>query len=266
MAPSYQHTTTANKRIEFKSQGIKPYNEIDGRCEFIKQKSGTNNIRLTLNTTITMAVQPTLLSMASSAEKMTNTSYSPTTVFAVDELHSVFRASDGRGLIQAPSIPENVHGLAKKRTNSSFATDGEMSTFSEDDDEDIVSSITVGIPLRRAALSIFRPISGTKRPHCLLVHSSSDDEMDIGQKNIFKSPADDSSTPLVSRANPIRSEESDDESSNKRLRRTPSSAFSEPDSHALLTPQYLQHPLSFESWSRAHGLKTEEDQTLVHTL
>jgi hypothetical protein len=200
--------------------------------------------------------------MASSAEKMTNTSYSPTTVFAVDELHSVFRASDGRDLLQAPSIPENVGGLSKKRANSSFATDGEMSTFSEDDDEDIVSSVTVGIPLRRAALSIFRPISGTKRPHCLLVHSSSDDEMDIGQKNIFKSPADSSSTPLVSRANPIQGEDSDDESStssNKRLRRTPSSAFYEPDFPALLTPQYLQHPLSFESWSRAHGLKTEED-------
>lgn len=206
-----------------------------------------------------MAVQPTLLSKSSSIDKLANTSYSPTTVFAVDELHSVFRASDGRGLLQAPSIPENVVGLSKKRTNSSFATDGEMSTFSEDDEEDIISSATIGIPLRRAALSIFRPISGTKRPHCLLVHSTSDEEMDIGQKNIFKSSDDTTdSTPLVCRANPIRSDDSDEESStssNKRMRRTPSTVSEDP---AVLTPQYLQHPLSFESWSRAHGLQTEE--------
>lgn len=202
-----------------------------------------------------MAVQPTLRSMASSSIDKSNTSYSPTTVFAVDELHSVFRASDDRDLLQAPSIPENVDAIAKKRTNSSFATDGEMSTFSEDDEEDTVAS--VGIPLRRAALSIFRPISGTKRPHCLLVHSSSGDEMDIGHKNIFK--RSDSSTPLVCRANPIRGEDSDDESStssNKRLRRTPSEEFAKPEP-ALLTPQYLQHPLSFESWSRAHGLNED---------
>lgn len=221
-----------------------------------------------------MAVQPTLLSMASSSvDKMTNTSYSPTTVFAVDELHSVFRASDGRSLMQAPSIPENVGAFVKKRTNSSFATDGEMSTFSEDDDEDIITSVNVGIPLRRAALSIFRPISGSKRPHCLLVHSSSEDKMEIGQKNIFSEDRDenDGFAPLVRRANPIRSDESDDDSStssNKRMRRTASFDFADNSqpSHfnesTLLTPQYLQHPLSFESWSRANctGLKTSEEE------
>ena len=222
-----------------------------------------------------MAVQqPNLLSMASSADKMTNTSYSPTTVFEVNELHSVFRASDNRGLVQAPSIPDSS-ALTKKRTNSSFATtDGEMSTFSEDDDEDIVSSV-LGVPLRRAALSIFRPIIGTKRPHCLLVHSSSDGELDIGPQNIiFKNSGvtatTSSSTPLVCRANPIRGDDShssDDDSStssNKRLRRTESSAFLEPiqsplGETVLSTPQYLQHPLSFESWSRANGLKTDDE-------
>ena len=219
-----------------------------------------------------MAIQqPNLLSMASSADKMTNTSYSPTTVFEVNELHSVFRASDNRGLVQAPSIPDSS-AFTKKRTNSSFATtDGEMSTFSEDDDEDIIST-ALSVPLRRAALSIFRPIIGTKRPHCLLVHSPSNGELNIGPHNIiFKnSGTASSSTPLVCRANPIRGEDSrssDDDSStssNKRLRRTESSAFSEPiqpplGETVLSTPQYLQHPLSFESWSRANGLKTDDE-------
>lgn len=214
-----------------------------------------------------MAVQPTLLSMSSSADKMTSTSYSPTTVFAVDELHSVFRASDGIDLLQAPSIPENVDSIAKKRNNSSFATDGEMSTFSEDDDEDIISSVSLGMPLRRAALSIFRPISGTKRPRCLLLHSDSDDEMDMGQKNIFKASGDSTSTPLVMRANPIRGDDSDDESStssNKRMRRTPSSSFFDSKlssgESAFATPQYLQHPLSLDSWPKANEIKTSEDE------
>jgi len=215
-----------------------------------------------------MTVQPTLLSMTSSVDKMTNTSYSPTTVFAVDELSSVFRASDGNGLVQAPSVPENTGSFAKKRINPSFGTtDGELSTFSEEDEDDIVSSATVGIPLRRAALSIFRPISGTKRPRCLLVHSSSDDEIDIGHKNTLSSSTN-SSTPLVCRANPIRSDDTDDESSNssnKRMRPTDSSAFSETDRPFSLqepAPQYLHHPLSFESWSRANctGLKSFEDE------
>ncbi|KAL3805686.1 hypothetical protein HJC23_005930 [Cyclotella cryptica] len=221
-----------------------------------------------------MASQPSLLPMTSSFDKVASSSYSPTTVFAVDDLHSVFRAADGRGLMQAPSITEgSVSALAKRRNspNSSFMTDEEFSTFSEDDDEDsgIVTQSSFGIPLPRSGLSIFRPISGNKRPHRLLIHPSSDDDLDIVQKDVFSRSQDKTeSSPVVCRANPIRSNDSDDDSSSsscKRIRRTPSSSFSDnilssvlPSTEFRLTPQYLHHPLSFEAWSKANcsGIET----------
>jgi hypothetical protein len=232
------------------------------------------NLTIFPQTNNSMSSQPSLRTMAPSNAKMEATSYSPTTVFAVDDLSSVFRAADGRGLMQAPSITtaDSVSALTKRRSpNSSFMTDGEFSTFSEDDDEDsaIMTLTSVGIPLRRSAESIFRPISGTKRPHRFLMHSFSEDDMDIGQKDAFSlKEASTSSTPMVCRANPIRGDESEDESftlSNKRMRRSPSSAEvlnnAQVSTNVLAPPQYLHHPLSFESWSKAHctGLATEHE-------
>lgn len=211
-----------------------------------------------------MAANPSLVSTTSSFDKAASSSYSPTTVFAVDDLHSVFRAADVRSLMEAPSIGEgSVSALAKRRNspNSSFMTDEEFSTFSEDDDEDcgIMTQSSFRIPLPRTGLSIFRPISGNKRPRRLLIHSSSYEDIENGQKNHFYLNQDKpESSPAVCRANPIGSDDNDDESSLsscKRIRRTSSLAFSSSTlfgTEFITTPQYLHHPLSLESWSKAY--------------
>jgi len=211
-----------------------------------------------------MAAKPSLLPTTSSFDKMTSSSYSPTTVFAVDDLHSVFRAADGRSIMEAPSIREgSVSALAKRRNspNSSFMTDEEFSTFSEDDDDDcgIMTQTSFRIPLPRTGLSIFRPISGNKRPRRLLIQSSSTEDIEICQKNPFSLNQDKTEpSPAVCRANPIRSDDNDDDSSLsscKRIRRTSSLAFSSStlsSTEFIVTPQYLRHPLSLESWSKAY--------------
>ena len=193
---------------------------------------------------------------------------SPTTVFAVEELSSVFRMPDDA--IERISV---IDHQASRRclTLPSFTTDGELSTFSEDkegdeeasdDENDHPSRFTLR-SRRRAPLSIFRPVSGkrqyeheqhvnttpTKRRACsaqLLCHANpigSDDACDeiplLSSSFSFASPlkrvcrsscssTSSSLTSLFAEALPatIRSNRAD--------------TFS-------VTPQHLQHPLSFEA-------------------
>jgi hypothetical protein len=214
--------------------------------------------------------------------------YSPTTVFAVD-VHSVFRATDATtdttmNIKEATGIEQAT--TKHQQQSSSFMTDEELSTFSEDDDEDIVTSAfhhssIGGFPMRRSALSIFRPVmSGTKRHRSFMFSSSQSLELDEGKYygNSAVLGASDEvdgeeqpmlrSTQVVCRANPINDSDEDDTSissrsstsSFKRIRRSSSSTLAETlpsksnvdeikssKPFALTPPQHLQHPLSFVS-------------------
>mmetsp|Transcript_43435 Transcript_43435/g.78041 ORF Transcript_43435/g.78041 Transcript_43435/m.78041 type:complete len:262 (-) Transcript_43435:834-1619(-) len=205
---------------------------------------------------------------------------SPTTVFAVDELSSVFRVPDDA--IERGSVFDNQEREAgsnwRRRclTPSSFTTDGELSTFSEDteegneetsDDGNDHQSPFTGYSRRRSPLSIFRPVSGTKRRY--------DFQEREHHANTTPTKRRACSAQLLCHANPIGSDDVCDEipllsssysfaSPLKRVCRSSSSSTSssltslfaealpatirsnQADAFSV-TPQLLQHPLSFEA-------------------
>ena len=99
---------------------------------------------------------------------------SPTTVFAVDDLSSDFRMSDDA--IEQRSVIEHQEKDASSNSRrrcfipSSFTTDGELSTFSEDTEEGDEEASDDGNDhhspstgrRRISPLSIFRPVRGIK--------------------------------------------------------------------------------------------------------
>jgi len=136
---------------------------------------------------------------------------SPTTVFAVDELSSVFRVPDDA--IERGSVFDNQEREAgsnwRRRclTPSSFTTDGELSTFSEDteegneetsDDGNDHQSPFTGYSRRRSPLSIFRPVSGTKR-RCEFQENEHHHHANTTHTNKRRA----CSAPLLCHANPI---------------------------------------------------------------
>lgn len=158
---------------------------------------------------------------------------STATAFASGELDGVFRSGNDAHSqeLNGDQVAEN--GMRRRRFNSSsFATDGELSTFSEEENDgsEIQENINSGgihqssffgqssrrnlfnsSHEQRSPLSIFRsPISGTKRRrHILAIDSEdmmADDDAPQDRVNI--------TTPLLCRAKRICSddESSDDES------------------------------------------------------
>jgi hypothetical protein len=159
-----------------------------------------------------------------------------TAIFAADELDGVFRIGSTIHSTQSQLIDPQAreNSVRRRRFNSaSFATDGELSTFSEEDNDgsdeiqENINSEGIHQSLvqnsrrnnifypsldQRSPLSIFRlPIRGTKRQcHVLTIDNNdmmADDDDDETQDQV-------NSTPLLSRANRICSndESSDDDS------------------------------------------------------
>jgi hypothetical protein len=164
-----------------------------------------------------------------SAVSFSNTHSASTAIFAAEELDGVFRIGSTFHSSQLQHIgyqARDNHVRRRRFNSSSFATDGELSTFSEEDndgsDETQQSTNSEGIHSlvqnsrrnifypsldQRTPLSIFRlPIRGTKRQcHVLTIESNdmmADDDVTFDQVN---------TTPSLSRANRICS---NDESSN----------------------------------------------------
>ena len=195
---------------------------------------------------------------------------SPTTVFAVDELSSVFRVPDDA----IERVSDASSNSRRFLTPSSFTTDGELSTFSEDteegdeeasDDGNDHQSPSTG-RRRISSLSIFRPVSGTKRRCDFQEH-----EHHANTPNKRRA----CSAPVLCHANPIASDDISDgipllspsyslASPFKRICRSSSSSasssFTSLFHEALpatirsnqagtfsITPQHLHHPLSFEA-------------------
>lgn len=175
-----------------------------------------------------------------------NNSRSPATVFAVDDqqLISVFRVPDHSieragylcGVIEKANSSGITSSLSHRRrclTPSSFTTDGELSTFSEDTEEGVADEDDARISSdnndhyqfslrrRRSALSIFRPVSGSKRPSC-------DFDEDDGGIVSSTTPTKRRCTtrPMLCHANPIGS--SDDDSFGERAASSPSSSSTSP--------------------------------------
>jgi hypothetical protein len=184
-----------------------------------------------------------------------------TVIFAVDELSSVFRVADDHNSFtihhhpsssshqdEEPSMSNNHNSgattmlrRARYLTPSSFTTDGELSTFSEDTEEDASSDTSYSgsddnndellqhqhnrfrfYPRRRrSAMSIFRsPTNGTKRRCDEFEHQEDDDDIDIS--NPTKRSC---SAPLLCHANPIGSDDGcDDEEALSIISSTSSSA------------------------------------------
>lgn len=224
----------------------------------------------------------------------TSTTRSPNTViFAIDELSSVFRVADNHDGIEHDSfivhrteeaVMDNSNSMLRRArylTPSSFTTDGELSTFSEDTEEasdessgsdDVDEHPNRFYPRRRraTAMSIFRASSGTKR-RCEFEQHGDDDDITNPTKRSCSAPS-------LCHANPIGSDDGcDDEEEElslssssycsfaspfKRICRSgnftadtataPSftSLFSEPTSTlpaATTTLKHLQHPLSLDT-------------------
>ena len=216
---------------------------------------------------------------------------SPTTVFAVDDLTSVFRMPDDaieRGIAMDHQEQDaGSNSLHRCLTLPSFTTDGELSTFSEDkegdeeasdDENDHPSRFTLR-SRRRAPLSIFRPVSGKRQYE----HEQHVNTLDTPTKRRT------CSAPLLCRANSVGSDDGCDEipflssaysfaSPVKRVCHSSSSSTSssftslfaeampatirsnEADTFSI-TPQHLQHPLLFESLpiSRATNIMKIDD-------
>lgn len=174
----------------------------------------------------------------------TSSTRSPNTViFAVDELSSVFRVADDHiehddsFLIhhqdETSMNNKNTGSTTMLRrgrylTPSSFTTDGELSTFSEDteegsdessgsDDNDEQHQHRFYPRRRSSAMSIFRASSGTKR-RC---EFEEDDEINILTKRSC-------SAPLICHANPIGSDDGCDDEEELSLSSASSYAFASP--------------------------------------
>ena len=157
------------------------------------------------------------------------TSYSPTTIFAINDLNGVFRVAED---VQQDTKGEDFS--SRQCITSSFMTDEELSTFSEDDDdEDSIVNHSIRYPLRQRPLSIFRS-SGIKRSiQCL---SDNEENHFIGEQQC--------DTPGVCRANPICGSEdsSDDDSSSQ-------SCMSQSSSHSSFKRVRREHISSSSSSS-----------------
>lgn len=143
---------------------------------------------------------------------------SPTTVFAVDELSSVFRVPDDaveRSSAQTDRQNQVTgcgtlcHGRRSRCLTPSFTTDGEMSTFSEDtesgDDEEAYHVYR----RRQSSLSIFRPVGSPphdmvnkKRQAC---HDDDDGDANVTPTKRRACCAH----PLIRHANPVRGNSDD---------------------------------------------------------
>lgn len=222
------------------------------------------------------------------------TTRSPNTViFAVDELSSVFRVADNHDGIDHDSfivhqtdeatIDSNNGTLRRARylTPSSFTTDGELSTFSEDTEEasdessgcdDVDEHPIRFYPRRRrsTAMSIFRASSGTKR-RCEFEQHGDDDDITNPTKRSCSAPS-------LCHANPIGSDDGcDDEEEELSLSSSSYYTFASPFKRicrngnftvdtatapsftsllseststlpaATTTLKHLQHPLSLDS-------------------
>jgi len=215
---------------------------------------------------------------------------SPTTVFAIDELSSVFRVPDEateRGspyldfdTLRKESGSNPIISSRRRCLTPSFTTDVELSTFSEDTEEDEDDEVATAARLqsaftvrrRQSPLSIFRPVGGTKR------RCDFDDDNDE-EEHINTTPTKRRAfrTPSLCRANaissdnegeenlPLFSSSSSFESPFKRVCKSSdefsflapstsstspySSFFTEATSQPSIknTPQLLQHPISFDT-------------------
>jgi len=150
-----------------------------------------------------------------------------TTAFAADELDGVFRTVNATHQ-QADYQDMDESGMRRRRfiNSSSFATDGELSTFSEEDNDgpEMISQVanrmmSPGQAIRRNAfyrlheqqspLSIFRsPVSSGSKRQRDIITVDSEDMMD---EDVVPQEVKNVSTPLLHRANRICSD--DDESS-----------------------------------------------------
>jgi len=119
---------------------------------------------------------------------------SPTTVFAVNELSSVFRVPD-----DAIERVSDASSNSRRRflTPSSFTTDGELSTFSEDTEDGDEEAID-GNDHPSPFTLIFRPVSGTKR-RCEFQENEHHHHANTTHTNKRRA----CSAPLLCHANPI---------------------------------------------------------------
>ncbi|KAL3759659.1 hypothetical protein ACHAWU_009806 [Discostella pseudostelligera] len=181
--------------------------------------------------------------IAKAAATSSSTRSPNTVIFAVDELSSVFRVADDHiehdesflihhqdetSMNNDKNTGTTTTMLRRGRylTPSSFTTDGELSTFSEDTEEGSDESSGSDdndeqhrfYPRRRSsAMSIFRASSGTKR-RC---EFEADDDITILTKRIC-------SAPLLCHANPIGSDDGCDDEEELSLSSASSYAFASP--------------------------------------
>ena len=218
--------------------------------------SNTTNMFVAYPDTDDCGIANKAAAAASSSTRSPNT-----VIFAVDELSSVFRVADDHKSFmihhhpssssshqdEEPSMSNNHNSgattmlrRARYLTPSSFTTDGELSTFSEDTEEDASSDTSYSgsddnndellqhqhrfrfYPRRRrSAMSIFRSsTNGTKRRCDEFEHQEDDDYIDIS--NPTKRSC---SAPLLCHANPIGSDDGcDDEEALSIISSTSSSS------------------------------------------
>ena len=163
----------------------------------------------------------------SASFKATDVHSANSTAFAADELDGVFRTVNATHQ-QADYQDMDESGMRRRRyiNSSSFATDGELSTFSEEDNDgpEMISQVanrimSPGQAIRRNAfyrlheqrspLSIFRsPVSSGSKRQRDMITVDSEDMMD---EDVVPQEVKHVSTPLLHRANRICSD--DDESS-----------------------------------------------------
>ncbi|KAL7462224.1 hypothetical protein ACHAXS_002615 [Conticribra weissflogii] len=115
--------------------------------------------------------------------KLSPSDFSPSTIFAINDLNGVFRITgESQQMAKSPKVKN------KQYCSLSFMTDDELSTFSDDDDDDtdavLINTSSTSLVSRRPQ-TIFRSIGIKRSYECL-----SDAE-------------DGCSSPGVSRANPI---------------------------------------------------------------
>eukprot|EP00578_Thalassiosira_sp_NH16_P008336 CAMPEP_0181113556 /NCGR_PEP_ID=MMETSP1071-20121207/20411_1 /TAXON_ID=35127 /ORGANISM="Thalassiosira sp., Strain NH16" /LENGTH=303 /DNA_ID=CAMNT_0023197603 /DNA_START=200 /DNA_END=1111 /DNA_ORIENTATION=- len=161
---------------------------------------------------------------------------SPTTVFAVDELSGVFRVPDDaierdaarQGKETRCGGATTIIGGPRRRCLTpaySLTTDGELSTFSEDteendgsddsDDDHLVFRFPAIRSRRRSSTStttpvtsIFRPVSGGTKRRCAF---DDDDDEDLrGSSSPGRAAKRSCSAPSLCHANPIGSDGGDD--------------------------------------------------------
>ena len=200
---------------------------------------------------------------------------SPTAIFAIHDLNSVFRVADNDSALDA--VGEQDRGERDERCLSpSFMMDEEISTFSEDDEDEEVREIHNSLR-NRTSLSIFRPVEGGELSRSFCDEDFTDYDVTRGTKRkafdcLFQPPlsprthTSDNNVPEndLHRANPIGSDDcNDDASSSSQSSISCSSPCSYPYAafkqvrYSSLTSllntayhtscqgqQYLHHPLS----------------------